>query len=156
MPPARNTSNLVLVVDSAGNTILGGQDDTPHVQSCQVGGRPRLLVQPCLLHHHSPSTLGFYAVLDAWKFSGESEGQYALGLSAISSAWRSPRDAKMIYSQRCQSFQRTGCKRRREGRCLAEFFQTRWGSMNDIEKIVWAGHLYLASHSRMSRTYRGL
>ena len=45
-----------------------------------------VLEQPCLLHQYSLSALGFCAVLDEWKFSGESEGQYALGLSAISSA----------------------------------------------------------------------
>ena len=56
-----------------------------------------VLVQPCLLHQYSLSTLGFHAVLDALKFSGESEGQYALGLSAISSAWRPLDVAKKIY-----------------------------------------------------------
>ena len=50
-----------------------------------------------LSHQYSLSTLGFSAVLDAWKFSGEGEGRYALGLSAISNAWRSPGVAKKIH-----------------------------------------------------------
>ena len=88
--PARTHRIFVLVVDSAGSTILGGK--IRRMFRAAKWATSAVLVQLCLLHKCSLSTLGFCAVLDAWKFSGEREGQYALG----------------------QSFKRTGGKRRRE------------------------------------------
>ena len=122
--PARTHRIFVLVVDSAGNTILGGKMIRRMFRAVKWA-TSAVLVQPCLLHQYSLSTLGFYAVLDAWKFSGESEGQHASGLSAISSAWRSPGVAKKIYHSVASRFSEqvaNDVARKVLGRVL----QTRW------------------------------
>ena len=85
--PALTHRIFVLVVDSVGNTILGGKMIRRMFRAAKWA-TSAVLVQPCLSHQYSVTALEFYAVLDTWKFSGESEGQYTLGLSAISSAWR--------------------------------------------------------------------
>ena len=92
----------------------------------------------------APMLAEYCAVLDAWKFSGESEGQYALALSAISSAWRSPGVAKKIYHSVASRFsEQVANDVARKVPCRV--IQTRWGSVKNIEKIVSAGHLHLAS-----------
>ena len=130
--PARTHRIFVLVVD-------GGKMIRCMFRAAKWA-TSAVLVHPCLLHQYSLSTLGFYAVLDAWNFRGESEGQYALELSAISSAWRSPGVAKQIYHSVASRFSEQvahDVARKVPGRVL----QTRWRSMNDIEKIVSAGHM---------------
>ena len=81
-----------------------------------------VLVQPRLLHQYSMSTPGFFAVLDAWKFSGESEGQCALELCAISSAGGHlalPR--RFIIALPLVSANRWNTMLR--GKCLAELYK---------------------------------
>ena len=68
------------------------------------------------------------------------EAQYALGLSAISSAWRLLGVAKKIYHSVASRFsEQVACNvaRKVPGRVI----QTRWGSTSAIEKTVSAGHL---------------
>ena len=83
-------------------------------------------------------------------------GNTLWGLSAISSAWRSPVVAKKIYHSVASRFSEQVANDVAR-KVLGRVFQTRWGSMNDIEKIVSAGHLYLASSFEdvFTRTYRG-
>ena len=72
------------------------------------------------------------------------EAQYAPELSAISSASRSLGVAKKIFHSVASRFsEQVACDVARK--VLGRVVQTWWGSMFDIEKIVSAEHLYLAS-----------
>ena len=144
--PARTHRIIVLVVDSAANTILAGKMIRRMFRPAKWA-TSAVLVLPCLLHQFSLSTLGFCAVLGAWKFSGESEGQDALGLSAIASAWRSPGLAKKIYHTVASRFSEQVANDVAR-KVLGSVIQTRWGSMKDIEKIV-----FVAGEGKKERTF---
>ena len=113
--PSRTHGIFVLVVDSAGNTILGGKMIRRMFRAAKWA-TSAILVQPCLLHQYSLSTLGFYAVLDAWNFSGESEGQqFRVRGGHLALPRRFITALPVVSANRWQTTSR--------GRCLAELYK---------------------------------
>ena len=129
--PARIHRIFVLVVDSAGNTILGGK------MIRRIRGA--MLVAPILAEYAMVLCCSRCVKIQC-RERGTTRFGALCNFESVAVTWRFQED----LSKRCQSFQRTGGIRRREEGAW-QSYTNEMGSMNDIEKIVSAGHLYLAS-----------